>query len=390
MVGSYEPLDSLGAKLSQSTVEAKALEMGLWDGTGAMDEAALMAARYALILEKTAVAHGDAANTSGEFAGQMAEIKAQLGDIAIDLGDHLLPAATTFVTVLADLAEKFNGLSPGMQEAIVRFGVFAAAAGPVLFVLGKFITGIGMLVGALAPGGALAGAFSWLVTFISATFIPALAAVGAALAVISLPVWLLIGAIGALVAVIAFCGKDAVKSFSMLAEIVGAVFKRMLDDIKNWGGQILTYIQGLARDLANNAKNWFQSVGKSIVDGIWNGVQSGWNWLMEKVKSLALKLLAAAQAALGIKSPSQLFALEVGKPIAEGIGVGFSEAMSGIGRSMADLMKPQGLEPAVAAAAGGGGGMRTGRRQAVNLTVNIGGRELRRVVVDAINQELVI
>jgi hypothetical protein len=390
MVGSYEPLDSLGAKLSQATVEAKALEMGLWDGTGTMDEAALMAARYALIMEKTAVAHGDAANTSGELAGQMAEFNAQLGDMGINLGDNLQPMALLLAEDLNNLLIAFNNLSPGTQEAIVRFGVFAAAAGPVLFVLGKFITGIGMLVGALAPGGALAGAFSWLVTFISATFIPALAAVGAALAAISLPVWLLIGAIVALVAVIAFCGKDAAKSFSMLAEIVGAVFKRMLDDIKNWGGQILTYIQGLARDLANNAKNWFQSVGKSIVDGIWNGVQSGWNWLMEKVKSLALKLLAAAQAALGIKSPSQLFALEVGKPIAEGIGVGFSEAMSGIGRSMADLMKPQGLEPAVAAAAGGGGGMRTGRRQAVNLTVNIGGRELRRVVVDAINQELVI
>jgi hypothetical protein len=218
--------------------------------------------------------------------------------------------------------------------------------------------------------------------------IPVFASLGGILAAISLPVWLLIVAIGALVVVIAIFWKDAVKTFNMLAQIVGAVFKRMLDDIINWGGQILEYIKGLALTLAKNAKSWFQTVGKALVDGIWQGIQAGWSWLIDKVTALAKNLLEAAQAALGISSPSQLFALEVGRPIAEGIGLGFSEAMSGIGRDMARLIQPQSMQPVAAAA--GGGGMRTSSRQPVNLTVNIGGRELRKVVIDAINQELAI
>jgi len=250
---------------------------------------------------------------------------------------------------------------------------------------------VAWVAGLFGTGGALSGAFAGLSTFVSLTLMPVLASLGGILAAITLPVWLLIAAIGALVAVIIIFGKDAANSFSMLAQIVAAVFKKMLDDIINWGAQILEYIKGLALNLAKNAKSWFGTVGKAIVDGIWQGIKSGWNWLTSQVSSLAQRLLEAAKAALGISSPSQLFAIEVGKPIAEGIGLGFREAMKSMGSGMAAAMKPESLQP-VGAGAGGGtlgmGGMRS--RQPVNLTVNIGGRELRKVVVDAINQELAI
>jgi hypothetical protein len=53
-------------------------------------------------------------------------------------------------------------------------------------------------------------------------------------------------------------------------------------------------------------------VGKAIIDGIWGGIQSGWDWLVGQVASLAAKLLQAAKDALGIDSSSKAF---------EGIGV---------------------------------------------------------------------
>lgn len=66
-------------------------------------------------------------------------------------------------------------------------------------------------------------------------------------------------------------------------------------------------------------------VGSNIVSGIWNGISSGWNWLIRSVKNLAGSLLQGAKDALGIKSPSRLFRDLVGKMIPQGIGVGIDE-----------------------------------------------------------------
>lgn len=71
----------------------------------------------------------------------------------------------------------------------------------------------------------------------------------------------------------------------------------------------------------------FKEIGSNIVSGIWNGISSGWNWLVDKVKSLADSLFQGAKDALGIESPSKVFAQEVGRWIPPGIGVGMEKAM---------------------------------------------------------------
>lgn len=71
----------------------------------------------------------------------------------------------------------------------------------------------------------------------------------------------------------------------------------------------------------------FREIGSNIVTGIWNGISSGWSWLVDKVKSLASSLFKGAKDALGINSPSRVFAREVGRWIPPGIGVGIDEAM---------------------------------------------------------------
>lgn len=68
-------------------------------------------------------------------------------------------------------------------------------------------------------------------------------------------------------------------------------------------------------------------IGSNIVNGIWNGISSGWTWLTDKVKSLADSLLESAKSALGINSPSRVFMMEVGRWIPPGISSGISMAM---------------------------------------------------------------
>ena len=45
----------------------------------------------------------------------------------------------------------------------------------------------------------------------------------------------------------------------------------------------------------------FKTIGSNIVQGIWNGISAGWDWLKDKVKNLASSLLDAAKDALGIE-----------------------------------------------------------------------------------------
>lgn len=68
------------------------------------------------------------------------------------------------------------------------------------------------------------------------------------------------------------------------------------------------------------------TIGSNIVTGIWNGISSGWSWLKEKVSGLASSLFEAAKSALGINSPSKVFADEVGQWIPPGIGEGFEDS----------------------------------------------------------------
>lgn len=73
-------------------------------------------------------------------------------------------------------------------------------------------------------------------------------------------------------------------------------------------------------------------VGKNIVSGIWNGISSGWDWLVDSVKGLADSLLQGAKDALGIASPSKRFRDEFGRWLMPG-------TMEGVKRSMPSSLR---------------------------------------------------
>ena len=97
------------------------------------------------------------------------------------------------------------------------------------------------------------------------------------------------------------------------------------------------------------------SIGSNIVTGIWDGISSGWSWLLDKVQGLADSLFEGAKDALGINSPSRVFALEVGRWIPPGIGVGIDKAMPDLQRQVdAEMLELAGrMQTAVAIETGG-------------------------------------
>lgn len=65
-------------------------------------------------------------------------------------------------------------------------------------------------------------------------------------------------------------------------------------------------------------------IGTHIVDGLWNGVKSGWTALINKVKGLVDLLPKAVKTILGIHSPSKVFA-EIGLNVCQGLANGITE-----------------------------------------------------------------
>ena len=77
-----------------------------------------------------------------------------------------------------------------------------------------------------------------------------------------------------------------------------------------------------------------KDIGKDIVEGLWDGITGMKDWVIDKIKGFGSGILDGMKKALGIASPSKVFRDEVGKYIAEGIGVGFEDEMSNVTKQM--------------------------------------------------------
>lgn len=130
--------------------------------------------------------------------------------------------------------------------------------------------------------------------------------------------------------------------------LISRGIKKVWTGIKNWLKSIWNTINKLTkgkldemannmRDLAKKAGDWFKEklmgvldlipdsvkeTGKNIVEGIWSGISSGWNWLKDKISGFCNSIRDTFNKDLDINSPSRVMRDEVGKWIPEGIRVG--------------------------------------------------------------------
>lgn len=95
--------------------------------------------------------------------------------------------------------------------------------------------------------------------------------------------------------------------------------------------QITSKLQGLLT-VAKNI-NW-ASIGVNIVNGIINGLNNGWQWLVNTVKNICNSLLKTAMSILGIHSPSRVFRDQIGENIGAGIEEGLDNSEGGILQSI--------------------------------------------------------
>lgn len=125
LAGEAEPLRRFGVLLSEAAVQQKAVSMGLADANGNISEAAKVQARYALILEQTALQQGDFARTADGLANSQRTLAAVQEDTMARIGSALLPIAKEFTRFAIDTL-------PAVAGALQ---MVASAASPVLTLL---------------------------------------------------------------------------------------------------------------------------------------------------------------------------------------------------------------------------------------------------------------
>ena len=184
----------------------------------------------------------------GGFGGSLEKLKSSIDVLVYTLGQALAPVIQRVVDHLQSLADKLNALTPEQQQTIVKFGMLAAAIGPVLVVLGNVTSGVGkfMQIAANMPA---------TLSKMKAGF----SAVQAAIAGVSSTVLIIVGVIAVLVA-----------AFKHLWD-TNEAFRNSMTNI--WDGIVAkfqTFFQTIT-DKINELGFDFASFS-DLLKGIWDGL----------------------------------------------------------------------------------------------------------------------
>lgn len=146
--------------------------------------------------------------------------------------------------------------------------------------------------------------------------------------------------------------NKAVETGSNFLNSIVSFFSQLPGKIWSWLSNTLSKVVQFASDLGSRARqagsnmvsnivsavsglpSQMASIGKNVVQGVWNGITGMGSWLSSKVSSFFSGIVDGAKKALGIHSPSRVFRDQVGKYMAQGVGVGFEDETKNVERSM--------------------------------------------------------
>lgn len=113
--------------------------------------------------------------------------------------------------------------------------------------------------------------------------------------------------------------------FELLGGLITGIVKAIPELVAALPQIIVAIVDGLGALLGSIVE-----VGTNIVEGIWEGIKGAAGWLLNRVKEWCGSILDGIMGFFGIHSPSTVFRDQVGRYMAQGIGVGFEEEMSSV------------------------------------------------------------
>lgn len=125
-------------------------------------------------------------------------------------------------------------------------------------------------------------------------------------------------------------------AISKAATFVSNLAAKGVQAAKDFGSKLINGLKSIPGKLGN--------IGVNIVKGLWNGASGMVSWAVNKFKGLGKSILKGIKSALGIHSPSQVFADEVGQWIPAGIAEGVEDAMPKAENDMQDAIDDVSLD----------------------------------------------
>ena len=117
------------------------------------------------------------------------------------------------------------------------------------------------------------------------------------------------------------------------AKLVLALIKGILGLVGKIGAAGKTLMLKLVKAIKEKISD-IKNIGKNIVIGLWQGITSKFKWIINKIEGFTNGIKDKLKKFFHIKSPSKWARDEVGRYLAEGIGVGFAESMNGVRKQM--------------------------------------------------------
>lgn len=127
--------------------------------------------------------------------------------------------------------------------------------------------------------------------------------------------------------------KLATAGLQMMVKL-GAALIENIPKIVSKIPQIISSIVNGFLDLSKKAID----IGKNFVTGLWNGINNAKDWILGKIKGFKDSVINGIKSFFGIHSPSTLFRDEIGKNLALGLGIGFTDEMKQVTSDMQDAI----------------------------------------------------
>ena len=207
-----------------------------------------------------------------KFQTSLNSLKIVGADVGNSLMSVLAPMLTKFSAMMKSLNEKWNNLSPGMQDAIVKIALIAATVGPVLVVIGKVITAVGTITSAL---GGLIGLLGGTATATTAVGVAGGASVAGTAAAGTAAGGAAVG-FGAL-------NVSLLPIIGIITAIIAAVVA-IIAIIKNWGA-ITEWFKGLWETIITTLMTLWQGIAEFFTT-IWNGIVQVFTTVWETIKNI--------------------------------------------------------------------------------------------------------
>ena len=374
--GNYTMMDNLGVAMNATTLEAYRVAQGMDTAFSKMSNAEKAELAMQYFFENTTQYAGNFEREASEtISGSIGMLTAAVQTWVAGLGNSEADIVNLTGNIVSAFQNVVKNIVPVVQNIVGQLPVVVKAVLPAIHSVLPSILSAGkdvlfnLIDGITSALPQLVSEATNVITSVAQTFMSngnlskiLNAGIQTLLALVSGISKALPQLIGMLPAVVAQMASTLISNGPAILqagiELIGALIKGLV----MMGINLAKVIYDMGASIAEKFKDVdLATVGKQLIQGLWNGIMGAGRWLGEKIKGFCNDIISNFKRTFGIHSPSRVFRDLIGANLAKGIGEGFSDEMRSVSADMAD---------AIPVSFGMAGGNRALSLGALNVTVN--------------------